>query len=395
MVKLSQKIKKKFSGKCYLKKHNLKNRKAEYTVMIMHIVGNRPQFIKLAPVVKAFDKRDEKQIIIHTGQHYDANMSDVFFEELGIPQPAKNLQVGSGSHAEVTGRAMIELEKVILEYNPKLVVVYGDTNSTLAGAIACRKLNYPLCHIEAGTRTFNRQNPEENNRIMTDHISDYLFCADRSSVINLKNEGIEKNVFFSGDVMLDIFNDTPNSENALKILEQYNLREKGYYLMTWHRQENTDSVERIQKIIDLIKKINYPIVCPLHPRTKHILERNKMWDELKDVDNFICIEPVGYNEMVTLNRVSKGIICDSGGLSKEAFYAGKKCLFTLKLDVWPDLLKSGWIQQYTDDTAENERAIQWFVATNMPENRDNFYGDGTAAEMVAATMVELINGEKR
>lgn len=361
---------------------------------ILHIVGNRPQFIKLAPVVKAFETFGEKQVIIHTGQHYDANMSDVFFEELGIPRPDQNLHIGSGSHAEMTGKAMIALEKAIIEYNPKLVVVYGDTNSTLAGALACRKLNYPLCHIEAGTRSYNRKNPEETNRVIIDHISDFLFCPDKESVDNLKKEGIIENVFFCGDVMLDIFNMTANEERALDILRKYNLNKNEYYLMTWHRQENTSSVENIRNIMEMIRAINVPIICPMHPRTENVLKNMNLWEELLKIENFICIEPVGYNEMVTLNRESGGIICDSGGLSKEAYYAEKKCMFTLDLVVWPDLIKSGWLKNYVGNTKEKEDVLKWFLSEEKPLLREDYYGNGKAAVMIAETMTKILNGEK-
>lgn len=356
---------------------------------ILHIVGNRPQFIKLAPVVEELKKKGTEQIIIHTGQHYDPNLSDVFFDELHIPQPNENLNIGSGTHAEVTGKAMIALEKVIQRYAPDLVVVYGDTNSTLAGALACRKLNFPLCHIEAGTRSYNRENPEEVNRIIVDHISDILFCPDEVSVNNLAKEGITRNVFFSGDVMEDVFIKTPISSKGLKILEKNNLKKNEYFLMTWHRQENTDSIESLNNIITLIREIPKPIICPLHPRTKNKLEKMGLMEEIRAVNNFICIEPVGYQEMVTLNKYSCGIICDSGGLSKEAYYAGKKCLFLLNLNVWPDLLESGWMKQYSPQN-DKQSLIKWIMSKEVPMERKNFYGQGAAAQKIAMELTELL-----
>lgn len=356
---------------------------------ILHIVGNRPQFIKLAPVVEELKKKGTEQIIIHTGQHYDPNLSDVFFDELHIPQPNENLNIGSGTHAEVTGKAMIALEKVIQRYAPDLVIVYGDTNSTLAGALACRKLNFPLCHIEAGTRSYNRENPEEVNRIIVDHISDILFCPDEVSVNNLAKEGITRNVFFSGDVMEDVFIKTPISSKGLKILKENNLKKNEYFLMTWHRQENTDSIESLNNIITLIREIPKPIICPLHPRTKNKLEKMGLMEEIRAANNFICVEPVGYQEMVTLNKYSCGIICDSGGLSKEAYYAGKKCLFLLNLNVWPDLLESGWMKQYSPQN-DKQSLIKWIMSKEVPMERKNFYGQGAAAQKIAMELTELL-----
>lgn len=357
---------------------------------VLHIVGNRPQFIKLAPVAEELKKNSKSQIIIHTGQHYDKNMSDVFFDELSIPAPNENLCVGSGTHAEVTGNAMIALERAIIQYNPKLVLVYGDTNSTLAGALACSKLNFPLGHIEAGTRSYDRKNPEEINRILTDHVSDFLFCPDKVSVDNLAREGITNNVFFSGDVMEDTFNRVNTSKAGLDILNRFGLKENQYYLMTWHRQENTDSAESIKRIIKLIERMDKTILCPLHPRTQSALKREHLWETFQKVKGLRWIEPVGYKEMVTLNRHSAGIICDSGGLTKEAFYAGKKCLFTLHLNIWPDLLQSGWVKKYTGNMEEDEKAIKWFINDEIPDSKPDFYGGGKAAQRIVEKLVNFL-----
>lgn len=356
---------------------------------ILHIVGNRPQFIKLAPVVEELNRAGKKQIIIHTGQHYNANMSDVFFDELNIPRPDENLNVGSGTHAEVTGNAMIAVEKAVQKYAPRLVVVYGDTNSTLAGALAARKLNYKLCHIEAGTRSHDKRNPEEINRIIVDHISDILFCPDKISVKNLANEGIREKVFFSGDVMEDVFNGTEISEEGLDIIQKNGLEVNEYLLMTWHRQENTDSMESLNNIINLIEAIPKSILCPLHPRTKKILESTGLDEKISKLKNFVCIDPVGYKEMVTLNRNSCGIICDSGGLSKEAYYAGKKCIFTLNLNIWPDLIESGWMKQYTQN-ADKEMLVDWLMDEELPKKNEDFYGQGLASRRIVSEIIKIL-----
>ena len=218
--------------------------------VIMHIVGNRPNFIKLAPISREIRKRGYKEIIIHTGQHFDENMSDVFFRELDIPEPDENLHVSGGSHSEMTARIMLELETVVIKYHPHVVFVYGDTNSTLAAALVVRKLNIPIAHIEAGIRTGIYENPEEANRIFVDHASELLCTPDRASKRNLEMEGLGAKSCFTGDVMYDAFLYYKKRVNAERIMEKYGVRSKEYILMTWHRQENTSDAERMIQILD-------------------------------------------------------------------------------------------------------------------------------------------------
>ncbi len=351
--------------------------------VIMHIVGNRPQFIKLAPVSKALHQRGYEDIIIHTGQHYDENMSDIFFKELGIDKPIENLEVGSGSHAEITAKAMIGAEKICMKYQPSIVILYGDTDSTLAAALACRKLNIPIAHVEAGTRSYKKSNPEEINRVIVDHISDLCFCPDYPSLENLRKEGIEENVFFTGDVMYDAFLQTKEKGIGSNLLEKYELEKDEYVLMTWHRQENTDKKERVRKIVSFLEMIKCKILYPIHPRTKKVLNEYGLWDRICQIKNLIITEPIGYDEMVYLQSNCKVILTDSGGLSKESVFAGAQCLFMVDLNVWPDLEKAGWITHIDFDNEDSIKNALNIVQESKAEKQEvNFYGNGHASEKV-------------
>lgn len=279
-------------------------------MLIMHIVGNRPQFIKLAPLSKELHARGYKDIILHTGQHYDKNMSDVFFEELGIDKPIENLGVGSGSHAEITAGVMIGVERACIKYKPSVVIIYGDTDTTLAAALASKKLNIPLAHVEAGPRTYHKDNPEEINRVVVDHISDMCFCPDNGSVENLRKEGIVQNVWFCGDIMYDAFLQTETKQKD-DLLLKYHLKKNDYILMTWHRQENTESKERVEKILSFLEKVESKILYPIHPRTKKVLHQFGLWDRANYITNLEIIDPVGYVEMVYLQSNCKVILTDS------------------------------------------------------------------------------------
>jgi len=356
---------------------------------VMHIVGNRPQFIKLAPVSRALRKREIEEIVIHTGQHYDKNMSDVFFEEMGIPKPFKNLNVGSGSHAQITGKAMMEIEKVMMEFKPKCAVVYGDTDSTLAAALAAAKLYIPIVHVEAGPRTFNRKNPEECNRVITDHIADYLCTPNRISAENLLNEGIDKSrIFFTGDVMYDEY------LHCMSQLRKKISYEDDYILMTWHRQENTCSKERMEKIINFIERINYNIILPLHPRTRKMLKEYGLEGRINGISLLKIIEPVGYKEMVDLLYHCRLLISDSGGASKEASFVGKKCIFMLNVDIWPDLVKEGYLQMVdfdNDKMAEDGiEEIRRIIVQGKELHKIDIFGDGNAAEKIADIIEKII-----
>lgn len=359
---------------------------------IMHIVGNRPQLIKLAPVSREIRKRGHEEIIIHTGQHYDENMSDIFFKELNIPLPKINLNVGSGTHAQVISKVINRLEEVVLKEKPDGVVIYGDTNSTLASAIVVSKLNIPLFHVEAGPRTYSKTNPEEQNRIVADHLSDYLFAPDKISVDNLEKEGIaSQRIIFSGDVMYDQFLYSISHSNDT-LIKKY---PDNFILMTWHRQENTCSKRRMEKVISFIEKINYKIVFPIHPRTRKLLTEFDLWQRVQKNDNLIITDPVGYKEMTILLSRCKLLISDSGGVSKEASFAGKKCFFLLQLEIWPELADAGYISMVS---IENDKSIQQNIGEierllysnkNLPKS--DCFGSGNAAEIIVDTIEKVIS----
>lgn len=352
--------------------------------VIMHIVGNRPQFIKLAPISKELRKRDYQEVIIHTGQHFDDNMSDVFFDELGILMPDENLHVSGGSHAEMTARIMLALESVVVKYNPGIVFLYGDTNSTLAAAVVVRKLNIPIVHIEAGLRTGVYENPEEVNRIFTDHASSILCAPDKRSLANLEQEGLGAKSYFTGDVMYDAYCYYRNRAGADGILKKYGIQSKEYILMTWHRQENTSEADRMRQILGMVEAVGRSVVCPMHPRTYKKLAEYDLLDYAMNIDSFKIIEPVGYLEMISLSSNSRMIITDSGGLSKESYFAGVKCFYMLDISVWSDLDNMGWIRKMTDDDQRNIRIVNELCDVQQADKRQEglFYGDGHAAEKI-------------
>lgn len=359
---------------------------------LLHIVGNRPQFIKLAPVSRELRERKIEEIIVHTGQHYDENMSDIFFKELGIPWPKVNLNVGSGTHAQVTARVIDRLEEIIIKEKPSGVIIYGDTNSTLAAAIVVSKLNVPLFHVEAGPRTFDSQNPEEKNRIVADHLSDYLFAPDRISVDNLKKEGINpEQIIFSGDVMYDEFLYSLSRVNNI-LPQKY---PDDFILMTWHRQENTCNRERMEKLLSFIDGIDYKIVLPLHPRTRRALLEYGLLDRICKNENLLVTEPVGYKEMAFLLSHCKLLISDSGGASKEASFVGKTCFFPLKLAVWPELIESGQINIVDiEDGASvqcNLEKIEKLLQKKEAAIKTNFFGEGNAAKIIVDTIEKVFN----
>lgn len=353
--------------------------------MIIHVVGNRPQFIKLAPLYHELKQEKYEQLIIHSGQHYDENMSDVFFRELDIPNPYVNLMIGSGTHAEITAKTMVGLERELSCLAPQLIILYGDTDTTVAGALVASKLNIPIAHVEGGVRTFNKSNPEECNRIVTDHLASIIFCPDKVSLSYACSEGLEKISNFTGDIMYDTYLSVADDQNMINADE--------IILLTWHRQENTSDVHRMKSIIKFIKRLKGNIVCPLHPRTLKCLEKYSLMDEFLSIKNLKITEPVGYREMISLMMKAKLIVTDSGGVSKESSFAGAKCLFMLDLNVWTDLIKAGWIQKINpeDETSIKEALLFAENAKKIEKNkRPQYYGDGHAAR----AMVNLLQEKK-
>jgi len=347
---------------------------------ILTIIGARPQFIKAAPVSRVLRKEiDEK--IIHTGQHYDANMSDIFFEELHIPKPDYHLGVGSGNHGKQTGEMMAKIEDIVLSEQPDYLMVYGDTNSTLAGALVAAKLHVPVIHIEAGLRSFNKKMPEEVNRIMTDHVSEFLFCPTDTAITNLTNENITHNVFNIGDVMYDavLYNQELAKESST-ILQDTGITAKDYHLITIHRAENTDDLEKMKNILEAFSKIDETKVWPIHPRTKHKLADYGL--NLDEVPNLKIIDPVGYLDMLTLEANAKKIVTDSGGVQKEAYFMKVPCVTIREQTEWVETLEGEANILTGTDTEKILAAVQKEVNPQYKE----VFGDGHASEKI----VEII-----
>lgn len=307
---------------------------------VISIVGARPQFIKLAPLSKELRSSGFNEIIVHTGQHYDENMSDLFFEELEIPKPNYNLGIGSGSHGEQTGRMLIALEEVLLKEEPDLVIVYGDTNSTLAGALCASKLHIKLAHVEAGLRSFNKRMPEEINRIVADHLSNILFVPTQTALENLKREGILDGVYLVGDLMFDaLMHFSKISQTKSKILEKLNLTSKSYYLATIHRAENTDNYNRLKSILESLAELDNLVVFPIHPRT---LNRVRDYNLEYLLEKLLIIDPVGYLDMIQLEKNAKIILTDSGGVQKEAFWLRVPCITLRDETEWIETIRYNW-----------------------------------------------------
>lgn len=350
---------------------------------ILTIVGARPQFVKAAALSRALKKQGIKEVLVHTGQHFDENMAEIFFREMEIPEPKYNLGINSLSHGAMTGRMLEEIEKVLLVEKPSVVVVFGDTNSTIAGALAASKLHIPVAHVEAGLRSFNRRMPEEVNRILTDRISDFLFCPTETAVKNLHNEAFTNfncKVENIGDVMYDVaLYYSRTSENKSTIIRDLNLNNKPFILATLHRQENTDDLNRLNAIIEAFNNLanKFRIVLPIHPRTRNIIER----ENIKLA--FEPIQPVGYFDMIELLKNCSMVVSDSGGLQKEAFFFNKHCLVTRDETEWTELVDLN----YNFMVGANREKIEQ-KALEIANNRGNFnekpYGEGNAAEKIAS-----------
>ena len=340
---------------------------------IITVLGARPQFIKAAPVSREL-RKIHTELIIHTGQHYDANMSDIFFEELEIPKPDFHLGVGSSNHGKQTGEMLEKIEEILVQEKPDYLLVYGDTNSTLAGALAASKLHIPVIHIEAGLRSFNKKMPEEINRIMTDHVSNLLFCPTKTAVQNLENENILENVFNVGDVMYDAVDyNLKLAEDKSEILEKEKLTSKEYYLITVHRAENTDDHAKMKNVIKAFTRIKGDKVWPIHPRTRKVIE-NQGFD-LKEVPGLHVIDPVGYLDMITLEQNARKIITDSGGVQKEAYFMRIPCITMREQTEWVETLEGNANILVGTDPEKIVSAVEKDV---NPIYKDLF-GDGKAS----------------
>lgn len=352
---------------------------------ILTVVGARPQFIKAAVVSHELRKK-HTEILVHTGQHYDYNMSEQFFEQLDIPEPDYNLGISGGTHAEMTGNMMIAIERVLKNEDPDMLLVYGDTNSTLAAALAAAKLHIPICHVEAGTRTHCDTNPEEINRICTDHVSKVLMCCTQSSMMELEREGLASKAYLVGDPMYDAFEKYSRIMNVCDI--KLNLLDGGqtqvpdsYYYLTCHREENTTNEDALLEIFKAMDSLDAPVIYPVHPRNK---ERALKLQNNHHFSNIVLAEPVGYLESTALVRHAKKVVTDSGGLQREAFFAGKQCVTVLDFVVWQETMVDNR-NQLSKPIAED--ILKKLNVTQQVKEEYHPFGDGHAA----AKIVELLD----
>ncbi|MEO8446697.1 MAG: UDP-N-acetylglucosamine 2-epimerase (non-hydrolyzing) [bacterium] len=341
---------------------------------ILSIVGARPQFVKLAPLANVL-KKNYRHHILHTGQHYNKNMSDTFFHDLNIPKPKYNLKIGSHSHSRQTAEMLVGIEKILLVEKPFLVIIFGDTNSTLSGSIAAAKLNLKVLHIEAGLRSFNRAMPEEINRIVSDHCSDYLFAPTSTAMANLKKEGLAHRAFLTGDIMVDSIND--NIGYALKqpnSLKKSMLNE--YYLLTLHRPYNVDDQVKLNNILSELNKIGKRIIFPVHPRTEKMLREKKS----ECYSNIEFISPLGYLDFLVLQKNAEKIITDSGGIQKEAYILKKPCITLRSETEWVETIRSGWNILINPDT---ETGFSQKIKSFYPQSKhENIFGNNVAKKML-------------
>jgi UDP-N-acetylglucosamine 2-epimerase len=348
-------------------------------MIIVSIVGARPEFIQAAPVNRAL-RRNHAEILVHTGQHYDYRLSQVFFEHLSLPEPDINLEVGSGPHGQQTGEMVMRIERVLAQHKPDLVIVRGDTNSTLAGALAASKLHIPLAHIEAGERSYNKRMPEEINRLVADRLAEVLFCITRSAVRHLAEEGIVQGVYYTGDVMLDALEQhIAIARTRSQILSDLDLPKGGYLLATVHRAGNTDDPDRMRSIVAAFNQIHEPIVFPIHPRTLGVIARLG----LSFAPHVRAIEPVGYLDMLMLERHARAILTDSGGVQREAYFLSIPCITLRDETELMETVEAGWNRLVGADPERILSACRSFVP---PADHPALFGDGHAAERIVEVL---------
>ncbi|AHL22031.1 non-hydrolyzing UDP-N-acetylglucosamine 2-epimerase [Thermococcus nautili] len=358
------------------------------------VFGTRPEIIKLAPVIRAFLERDVEPLLIHTGQHYDYEMSSVFLEELELPRIDYHLEVGSGTQAEQTGKAMIKIERVLMDERPDVTLVQGDTNTVLAGALASVKLKIPVAHVEAGLRSFDRTMPEEINRILADHASEVLFPPTEEAKKNLEREGITENVYVVGNTIVDaVLQNAEVAEKKSDVLERFNLKPKEYVLITAHRAENTDSRENLEKLVQILESLPMRAIYPMHPRTRKRLEEFGLLERVEAIENLTVTKPLGYLDFLGLEKNAFAIMTDSGGIQEEAIILGVPCL-TLRYNTErPETVEAGGNILVG---LEKDRALGYLRRLMEDEefyekmaNAPNPFGDGRAGERIAKILLEL------
>jgi len=354
---------------------------------VLTIVGARPQFIKAFVVSKELKRKNhQKEILLHTGQHYDVELSDVFFEELGISEPDYNLGVGSGKHGEQTAEMMKGIEEVIEKEKPHFTLLYGDTNSTLAGAIVGAKAETKVAHIEAGLRSNNWDMPEEVNRVLTDHASDVLFVPSEQAEENLKSEGITEGVYNVGDVMYDaLLWGRKIAREKSEIMDEFDLEENKFILSTVHRAGNTDNPDRLKEIIDGLSNVSFPVILPIHPRTKKCMREYGSWEKAKS--NLKIIDPVGYIDFIRLLDSAKCVATDSGGVQKEAFFLDTPCVTLRDETEWIETVESGWnvLAGVVADRITELVDRSWSLLQDKPQP----YGSGDAAKKIVEVLESI------
>lgn len=349
------------------------------TKKILSIVGARPQFIKEAALQKALQDTDMQEVLVHSGQHYDLNMSDIFFSTLQMRTPDYFLNIGSGRHGEITGKMMGAVEEIMLKERPDLVLVYGDTNTTLAGALAAVKLKLPIAHVEAGIRQEPKDMPEEINRVLTDRTSNWLFCVSDLAKNNLAAEGITKGVFVTGDIMLDIYQLMQPQLTPEIYMQKYDLQPGRFVIATIHRDFNTDHPAVLKKIVDGLNEISkdFQVVFPVHPRTAKVMAEHGIQTL------FPCIPPIDYLELQSLTLAAKAVITDSGGYQKEAYFANKRAVVVMPDTGWRELVQAGWNVLATPDSITSAFEEVLRPAINVPSD---IYGTGATAREIVRTL---------
>lgn len=358
--------------------------------MLISIVGNRPQFIKMAPISAELDARGMSDIIVHSGQHYDENMSDIFFKEMGIPKPKISLVNTERSHARMTAEIMVKLEEIFLSKKPTGVLLYGDTNTTLAAALVAVKMHIPIAHVEAGPRIYDLDTPEEINRLVADHASRLRFCPDVSSVENLKKEGITRGVHFSGDLMYDSFlHFLPHARNQSTVLSHSGLKGEEYGLVTVHRPNNTDDPLAIKRLVEFCEQSPIKLLFAVHPRTKAALQRENQWGSICSLPKVHITEPLGYLDILAALDGASLVITDSGGLQKEGYFARKPVINLFHISPWPQVVADGWINP-VGCLSEVATGTVLDAINNARPGREggNYFGDGTAARKIVNVLIE-------
>jgi len=350
-------------------------------VTILTVVGARPQFIKAADVSSAL-RQQHREILLHTGQHYDECMSEQFFRELRVPKPDYELGVGSGTHAEQTGRMLVGIEEAVQRERPAVVLVYGDTNSTLAGALAATKLHVLVAHVEAGLRSFNRRMPEETNRIVADHVSDLLFCPSDTAARNLAREGITRGVHVVGDVMAETLRQFSDAASNGRLLASLGLTRGAYVLATVHRAENTDDADRLQAIVTALEQLDDPVVLPAHPRLRLALHHVRR----QPAAQVRLIEPVGYLDMIELQRHARLVMTDSGGVQKEAYWLGVPCVTLRDETEWVETVEAGWNRLVGADTT---RILDAARSCTRPSLHPELYGGRGAVDAIVRQLAAV------